>query len=235
VIKIRYSELQAGLHASATKEGRHTVVHLLPGLSPAERASAIDRLRASARVGHGPKLHAIPLAMALIADRIRQTTRNAAAAARLHPTGVAIPAVVLTSGAILYALLVTVSVNLGLPATSDLAIGPLPVAAAPVGSGNTPSAPAAGRPADPVRESRLTGDQGSGRAGSKAGSGARGKSSPAPSAGPAPSTQPSTGSPTSNPSPSPSLSASTAPGPSPAKGGGGKRRCLNLGLIRLCL
>jgi hypothetical protein len=234
VIKIRYSELQAGLHASATKEGRHTVIHLLPGLSPAERSSAIDRLRASAKVGHGPKLHAIPLAVALIADRIKQTTGNAVAAARLHPTGVAIPAVVLTSGAILYALLVTVSVNLGLPATSDLAIGPLPVAAAPVSSGNTPPARVVGQPADPVRGSRLTGDQGSG---TKARPSRHQKSSPAPSTG-SPSTQPTTGS-SSTASPSPSSSGSPTPTPSPSPTGHhhhhGNSACLNLLLIRLCL
>jgi hypothetical protein len=234
VIKIRYTELRAGLHASATKEGRHTVVQLLPGLTPAERASAIGRLRASAKVGHGPKLPAIPLAVALIADRIKQTTRNAVAATRLHPTGLAIPAVVLTSGAILYALLVTVSVNLGLPATSDLAIGPLPVAAAPVGPGNTRPAPVTGHPADPARGSRLTGDQGAGGTGGKTRSGQHGKPGPVPPAGPTPSTQPSTGpSPTS--SPSPSGSATSTPSPSPIRSHGGKGKCLNLGLIWLCL
>jgi hypothetical protein len=235
VIKIRYAELQAGLHASATREGRHTVIHLLPGLSPAERGSAIDRLRASAKVGHGPKIHAIPLTVALIADRITQNTRNAVAAARLHPTGLAIPAVILTSGAILYALLVTVSVNLGLPATSDLAIGPLPVAAAPVSSGNTPPARVVGQPADPVHGSRLTGDQGS--SGGNGRSGRPEKSSSAPSAGSAPSNQPTPG---SSPTPTPTSSASSpptptpSPSPAPTKHHAGQA-CIKVGQIKLCL
>ena len=233
MIKIRYSELQAGLHASATREGRRTVIHLLPGLSPAERSSAIDRLRASAKVGHGPKVPAIPLAVALIADRIKLTTRNAVAAARLHPTGLAIPAVILTSGAILYALLVTVSVNLGLPATSDLALGPLPVAAAPVSSGSAPAPTrVTGHPADPVRGSRLTGDQRSARP-DRGQAGSPGQhAKPRPSAGSTPSPAPGSGSPTS--SPAPRLSATTAPRPSPTKSGG-KGKCLKLlGLIKLC-
>ncbi|HEX4059966.1 MAG TPA: hypothetical protein VHY58_03005 [Streptosporangiaceae bacterium] len=233
MIKIRYSELQAGLHATTKTEGGHTVLYLVPGLSAVERRSAIDRLRASAKVGHGPKLHTIPLALALIADRVKQNTKNAVAAARLHPTGVAIPAVVLVSGAILYALFVTVSVNLGLPVTSDLAVGPLPVAAAPASGGNSQRGPGPGasQPGGPSQASRLTGARSSGSSGPSARSGRPGKSSPHPTTGPTPTTPPS-----SSPRPTGGSSTPTvsiAPTPSPSKSGG-TGSCLNLILIRLC-
>jgi hypothetical protein len=239
LIKIRYSELQAGLHATTKTEDGHTVLYLVPGLSAAERRNAIDRLRASAKVGHGPKLHTIPLALALIADRVKQNTKNAVAAARLHPTGVAIPAVVLVSGAILYALFVTVSVNLGLPVTSDLAVGPLPVAAAPASAGNTQPGPAAGQPGGPDQGSKLTGDRSSGSSGPSprpGRSGQPGKSRPHPTTGVTPTTAPPSSGPppTGGSSPSSTPTASIAPTPSPSKSGG-KGSCLNLPLIRLCV
>jgi hypothetical protein len=245
LIKIRYSDLQPGLHASAETEGKHTVLYLVPGLSPTDRQSAIDRLRASAKVGHGPKLPAIPLALALIADRISVNSRNAVAAARLHPTGLAIPAVVLAGAGVLYALLVTVSIHMGMPATSALALEPLPVASAPAGPSPSPSAShqvaaaaATGhKPAGPARSSRLPGSP---------------MPVPAVPAGPSPapgSTQPhqptpSPGRPTISSSPQPSSSRtgpwtlSPSPAPSPTKtkgGGGGGGHCLNLGLVHVCL
>jgi hypothetical protein len=227
LIKIRYSQLQVGLHATVKTEGGHTVIYLVPGLSAAERRSAMDRLRASGKVGYSPKLPAIPLALALIADRVRVTTRNAIAAARLHPTGLAIPAIVLVSGAILYALLVTVSVNLGLPVTSDLAVGPLPVAAAPVSN----AGPQPRRPAGHLADAGPRSASGPRATGSKAGQGKPGKSSPDPSAGPTPTRTKPTGSPspTRSSSPSPSGSPSASPSPSPTK-----TTCLNLGIISLC-
>jgi hypothetical protein len=232
LIKIRYSELPVGLHASAEKEGRHTIINVLPGLSPVERRSAIDRLRASARVGHGPDLPAIPLALALMADRVRLTTRNAGAAARLHPTGVAIPVIVLTAGAIMYALLVTVSVRLGLPVTSDLALTPLPAAVAPASPASTPRVPVSDHPGGPVHTFRQT------RVSHSAGrthSVHQGKGSPDPSAGPTPSSSPSgSSSPTQSPPPSsssPPKSSSPSPSPTSTNGGGS---CVNLLLFRIC-
>jgi hypothetical protein len=230
LIKIRYSELPAGLHASAEKLGRHTVIHVLPGLSPVERRSAIDRLRASARVGHGPGLPAIPLALALMADRVRVTIRNAASAARLHPTGVAIPVIVLTAGAIMYALLVTVSVRLGLPVTSELALTPLPAAMAPSSPGGTPRVPVSDHPGGPAHTAGRTSDPPPAR---HTRPGHEGSTSPDPSARPTPGPSPSASPP---PSSSPPGSASPSPSPTSTRGGGGKTgSCLNLGLFRVCL
>lgn len=243
MIKIRYSDLQPGLHASAETEGKHTVVYLVPGLSPRDRQSAIDRLRASAKVGHGPKLPAVPLALALIADRIAVNSRNAVAAARLRPTSLAIPAVVLAGAGVLYGLLVTVSIHMGLPATSALTLEPLPVASAPAGPGPGPShqASAGGsHSAGPAQASRLPGSTGPVAAGPTGpiapGSGPHHQATPSPSS----SQSPTGPSPPPSPSPTSTWTLSPSPRPSPSKtrsggGGGGGRNCLNLGLIRLCV
>jgi hypothetical protein len=234
VIKIRYSDLPAGLHASARSEGRHTVIYLVPGLSAADRQGAIDRLRASARVGHSPKVPAIPLALALIADRIRLNVRNAAAAARLHPIGAAIPVVVLGGAAILYALFVTVSIRIGGPAP-QAATARLPVAAATAPAAG-PSAPAEGAP---TYASRLTGASAA-RSGPRAADGAASGqvtgAHPGPSATPTPSPAPTVStSPPGYPSPppSPSRPPSPSPSPSPTRSHGGV--CLNLGPLGICL
>lgn len=241
LIRIRYSDLQPGLHASAETEGRHTVLYLVPGLSPTDRQSAIDRLRASAKVGHGPKLPAIPLALALIADSITVNTRNAVAAARLHPTGLAIPAVVLAGAGVLYALLVTVSIHMGMPATSALTLEPLPVTSAPASPGSSPSpshqaaAAAGGHSAGPAQSSWLPGSPMPVPA-VPAGHTAPGSTQPRQPA-------PSPGRPTvsSSPQPSPSKTGpwtkSPTPSPSPSKtrGSGGNGHCLNLGLVHLCV
>jgi hypothetical protein len=85
MVRIRYSELPAGLHVTAVAVGRQTVVYLLPGLTSAERKSALFRVRSSARVGHGPHLPAFALARAVAADRMRAAMRTLAAAMRRHP------------------------------------------------------------------------------------------------------------------------------------------------------
>jgi hypothetical protein len=234
VIKVRYSDLPAGLHASASSEGRHTVIYLVPGLSAADRQGAIDRLRASARVGHGPKLPAVSLALALIADRIRLNLRNAAAAARLHPIGAAIPVVVLGGGAILYALFVTVSIRLG-PPPQPSAQAPLPLSAAsaPASTGSAPGD--SGGVADPTSATRLT-RASSARRASLRDSTAREQvagAHPAPSSpGPSPDPSVSSSSPPGHPSPPPPRSPSPSPSPTGSHGGG---ICLNLGILRICV
>jgi hypothetical protein len=85
MVRIRYSELPVGLHVTAVVVGRETVVYLLPGLTTAERKSALLRVRSSARVGHGPHLPAFALARALAADRMRAAMGTLAAAMRRHP------------------------------------------------------------------------------------------------------------------------------------------------------
>lgn len=248
MIKIRYSDLPAGLHASAETEGRRTIIYLVPGLSAADRKNAIDRLRASARVGHGPKLAAIPLALALITDRIRQNLRNGAAAARMHPTGVAIPLIALVCGAVLYGLFVTGSIRIGPPSIAESAPNPVPPAAtAPARAGQTmPDVTVGGRDNTPVYSSDLTGVQRTGA--SEAGS--TGPAGRTPGSGSSPT---STGTPTptrgGHPTPPgtppssvvPPISPTPTPTPTPTRtrpgggGGGGSGLCLDLGIIGICI
>jgi hypothetical protein len=240
VIKIRYSDLSPGLHASARREGRHTVIYLVPGLSSVDRQNAIGRLRASARVGHGPKIPALLLGLALIADRVAVTVRTVATAARLHPAGLAIPIAVLTVGAILYGLFVTVSFRIGPPSGSNSIELPLPVATRAVNH-RPGHMPVSGRRADPVSASRLTRSGAPGSAGHSGGLGSTGRPGPNPTVSPAPSTSPvGSPSPPAYPSPSPtptSLTPAPAPSPSPTHShGGGGGPCLHLlGLLEICL
>lgn len=85
MVRIRYSELPVGLHVTAVAVGRQTIVYLLPGLTAAERKSALLRVRCSARVGHGPSMPPFALAKALAADRLRGAMLTLAAAMRRHP------------------------------------------------------------------------------------------------------------------------------------------------------
>jgi hypothetical protein len=183
---------------------------------------------------------------ALIADRVRFNLRNAAAAARLHPTGLAIPLAVLTGGAILYGLMVTVSIRIGpsSPQAGQVRL-PLSVATAPAGS----SQPAART--GPTSASRLTGSVASGSSGVPGSTGPGGVAPgsrqvvgarPDPSWGPTPSptgsTPPPSTSPPGHPSPPPTTGPpSPSPSPSPTRhhGGGNGGICLNLGLLGICL
>jgi hypothetical protein len=242
VIKIRYSDLPAGLHASTETEGRRTIIYLVPGLSAADRKNAIDRLRASARVGHGPKLPAIPLTLALITDSIRQNLRNGAAAARMHPTGAAIPVIALVCGAVLYALFVTGSIRIGPPSIADSAPdAALPSATAPAKAGDTLPDVTGGRGNGPAFSTGLTGDRrypgasagATGPAGRTTGTEPEPSSSGTPTPTPdGPATPPAT--PTS-PSVPPN---SPHPTPTPTHthtGSGGGGTCLNLGILGVCL
>ena len=243
MIKIRYSELPSGQHANAESEGKHTVIHLVPGVTVADRKKAIDRLRASARVGHSPKIRALPLALALIADRVKLTLKNGTGAARMHPTGVAIPLVALVAGAALYALLVTGSIRIGPSPISTLSQVPsaaLPGNPAPVKTGASASLPdgASGRGPDPVFSSRLTGDNSTAPGVTAPG---RTATNPHPSSDPTATSTPTNGvtPPPIHPSP-PYISPSPSPSPSPSRtqtggGGSGGELCLKLGILGICL
>jgi hypothetical protein len=97
VVRIRYTELQSGLHVDARTQGGDTVVYLLPGLTPAERRVALTRVRSFSRLGHGPRLSLTSLAVAVGVDRIRTTISNGAAAVRSHPI-LLLPSALVMSG-----------------------------------------------------------------------------------------------------------------------------------------
>ena len=82
MVKIRYSELPAGLHVSAEHDGRDTIIYLQPGLTAEQRRAALVRVRSSARMGHWPGITSFGMAMAVSADKLRTTFRNGAAAMR---------------------------------------------------------------------------------------------------------------------------------------------------------
>ena len=115
MIKIRYSDLPAGLHVQTVVQGRHTILYLLPGLSTAERRAAVHRARSNARVGYGPRVPAAGVAFALGADRVRSTVRNGLSAARLHPAFFVPATIMVLSVAVAYLLLASVSIQLRLP------------------------------------------------------------------------------------------------------------------------
>jgi len=85
VIRIRYRDMSAGLHGKAVRTGSCTTVYLRPGLTEAQRAAVLRRLRQEASRGCGPRLPSGQLAAAAAADRARSAVRQVLAVIRLHP------------------------------------------------------------------------------------------------------------------------------------------------------
>ncbi len=148
MIKIIYRDLSPGLHASAETAGRDTIISLLPGLTPEQRRAALRRIRHSGRMGHGPRVSALQLGLALGLDRIKAITRTGAAVVRLHPAGSTIPVLLLSAAAVVFVLMATVSIHVvPAPKSSDQT----PVIGGLV-HGPSASAPRAGQvPAPPDR------------------------------------------------------------------------------------
>jgi hypothetical protein len=69
LIKIRYADLPAGLHARTEAQGRSTIIYLLPGLTAIERRAALVRACQSANLGYGPRLSSAGVAFAVARDR----------------------------------------------------------------------------------------------------------------------------------------------------------------------
>lgn len=105
MISIRYRDLPSGMHARAEFAGRSTTIYLQPGLTGAQRAAAVRRLRQEGRMGCGPSLPCARLALACAADRVRCGARQLIAIIRLHPVGALLPALLVTAmaGLFLYA------------------------------------------------------------------------------------------------------------------------------------
>ncbi len=137
MVKIRYAELPAGLHVATEDHGTCTVVYLLPGLTPAQRRAALTFARRAARMGHGPSLPPVDMALALGADTARTTARALLAALRRHPV-LLVPLVAGVSGMIVATMLSFVTVTVSPVGTTD---------SAPHSGGK--SAPAASRCAVP--------------------------------------------------------------------------------------
>jgi hypothetical protein len=110
MVKVRYAELPAGLHVATEARDGCTIVYLLPGLTPPQRRAALTFARRSARIGHGPSLPVIDMALALAADRTRTISRAVLAVLRRHPM-LLLPMVAVVSGVIVVAMLSLVTVT----------------------------------------------------------------------------------------------------------------------------
>jgi hypothetical protein len=113
VIKIRYSsDLRPGLNGHAESHGRSIVIHLLPGLTQAQRQAALRRLRHEGRMGIGPRLPSGPLVLALLADRMRTAFEQARAILRLHPAGSTLPLMAISAAVAAFLVLSPVSIRI---------------------------------------------------------------------------------------------------------------------------
>jgi hypothetical protein len=139
VIKIRYStELGPGLNGQAERCGRGTVVHLLPGLTSVQRSATLRRLSQQGRVGIGPRLPAVQLALALLADRLSTALARVGAVVRIHPAGSTVPVLVLSAAALTFLFVSPVSFRI--VHQPQAAGGGSAFGAAPAGAGQPSSA-----------------------------------------------------------------------------------------------
>jgi hypothetical protein len=260
VIRIRYStELQPGLNGQAERVGRTTVVYLLPGLTSAQRAAALRRLRQHGRMGISPPLPAGQLLSALLALRIRTAFGQVGAIVRIHPAGSTLPVMVVSGAVAAFMVLSAVSIRvIHQPEAIGGIFGIGPIA----GSGASPSASggpdghSASSPGQDVGDGNGAGGAGTGSGpgagspGSGSGpgvgpggsrtSGSSGSSGPGGSAqtSTAATTPPGSGtSPAPNPAPT-APGAATTPGPAspPASSAGSTTSvCIGLGSLGICL
>ena len=232
MIRIRYSDLPAGLHARAETQGRSTVIYLLPGLAAADRRAAVRRLRHSGAMGYGPRLPAAGVAAAMVLDRARTLGRNCARSVRMHPYLVLPPTIIAVTAGLAAVLTATTTIAIRPPSGGAPSPGP------GASLGVVAPAPAASRPAahspGASRSARLDQGASSARPGRPSrsphasGSPAR-SSSPSPWPSPSGSAVPSPLPPPSSPAPEPTGTESAEPSPS-ASGA-----CLHLGPLGICL
>jgi len=194
VIKIRYStELRPGLNGQAERRGHGVVVYLLPWLTSDQRTATLRRLSQQGRVGIGPRLPALQLVLALLADRVRTVFTQAGAVVRIHPAGSALPVMMVSAAAATFLLLSPVSIRI---IHQPQAAGGPAFGAAPAGAGqpSTTGAPGTSRSQQPASGTGM-GSPGAGQPGNGPVSGAAPApgASPSPGSGTSPSTDPTTG------------------------------------------
>lgn len=237
MIKIRYSDLPAGLHVRTAVQGRHTILYLLPGLTAAQRRAALHRARSNARVGHGPRLPAAGIAFARSADRIRTTARNSLAAVRVHPALFVPAMIIVVSVAVAYLLLATVSNQFRPPETAGA--GQIGVPFGTTHGDAQADAPARGSQPATLASPRRSAAAGTLGVGPNRGSGlhpgptSRPYLSPSSPASPAPTVPGSPPRPSPGISPGPSPSSSSSPSPSAARIRSGL--CEHAGPLGVCL
>jgi hypothetical protein len=248
VIRICYSgELQPGLNGHATRIGRTTVIYLLPGLTPDQRAATLRRLRQHGRMGIGPPLPVVPLLLAQAADRVKVVLGRAGAIVRTHPAGSALPLMMVSAAVVGFLLLSAVSIRIihTPQAVGGAIFGRLPVPAASPGPGqrrhgsqpgavpetspgSSPGAGASGQGPRPGGPATMPG--------SASASGGTTLSSTA-AASPPPISPRPVRSPTPSPLASASVSVTASPSaaPSATSSGSSTRVCVGLGPVGVCL
>ena len=247
MIKIRYADLPHGLHADVRTSGRRPVIYLLPGLSAAQRRDALRRLIRTSRLGHGPRLRASAVALAVARDVAKSTGCNGLAAVRCHPAGSAVLAALVAAVVVCYALFVTVTVRFSpRPAGPPAAAGPAPSASRDTGGqGRSPGEGASAPAATPAVAGEHGGSPEAAASGGGAGqqgpgsSGSGRATSPVPlptgtwsaPGGVLPSASQPAPSPTPSPVPSPAPPAS--PGAPPPGDPGGL--CVRVGPLGVCI
>ena len=230
MIKIRYSELPAGLHVRVETRGRNTIIYLLPGLTLAQRRAALLRARRSASMGYGPQLPMASVAGAIARDRTWATMRNGTAAFRAHPI-LLLPMVVVLSAMMVYIMTSAVTITLHSPQSGDL-----PGLA--VGQGGH-----RGPPGSRLRAGRVVAPDPS-----VVGTGpGRTSSSPRPTRSPGPTRSGSTSPTPGTSSPAPTSSSPAPPGSSPPRPGSSSPpaspspspspsgTCVHVGPLGICL
>lgn len=219
MVKIRYADLPGGLHVRAVARGKDTIIYLLPGLTVMQRRDALRRLRSSARVGHGPRLPIAGVASAMMADGIRSTVRNTAAAVRANPAVFIPQIVIILSAAIVYVLLVSVSGRPGSSPTGAAAFGGATPSATVAPAENRPMHPALPVPATTPAASPWPKSPGSGRhppgAAPPPPTGHRPHPDPPPTNSPTPTPPTPTPTPTRPPAPKPQPTPTPPPAPTP--------------------
>jgi hypothetical protein len=233
VIRIRYSDLPAGLHVRVEARGRHTIVYLLPGLTPAQRRAALLRARLTAGLGYGPALNSAGVGLAVARDRLGVTLRNGASAFRAHPLLLVPPLIIVCSAMLVYIMTAAATLTI----RSPQADGPGPGSGPPVTarSRSAPPRPGASRDRGPASGTAAPG--GTPQAGHPA---RRPSSSPRPSrhpaptrtAGPRPTPDPA---PTPDPTPRPDPTPTPTPSPSASPWPTPTWPCLTTGPFGVCV
>lgn len=221
MVQIRYTQLPSGLHVATETRGRRVVIYLSPGLTTAQRRAALARVKSSARMGHGPRLTATSMTVAISADRIRTTTRNVGAATRVHPA-LLLPAVILLVSGLVLAVLLPLDAGTGhWPSFGSRAHDRVQQYHVPQLNLRTPAAAHSSRVAAHGRQVTGTAPRPTRQVPDATGPGQPGPDAPAPT--PAMST---------SPGPDPAVSPAPSPTPSPSPS---RAICHKLGFAGQCL
>ncbi len=96
-------------------------------------------------MGHGPRVPAAGLAIALAVDRIKAAARTCAAVVRVHPAGSTLPVFFFSAAAVIFVMMATVSIRVLPPAPRSSSQAPVMGGVTTVPGPSVPVAPRAVR------------------------------------------------------------------------------------------